>query len=165
MGLLELLKPRPNDQALWFYAQYINYLDANSKLSRSHEINTSGPDCKWQISKEAVRSTALSFSSRVTRTDAGDHHSRGRYLKPGRRNDSAERKTSRSRCCPWRHTRRWRRAEPMPGRLRPPALAGRHSERPRWDGRTRTRPGSWMAACANSGVAIIIDRTAAAPRS
>ena len=46
----------------------------------------------------------------------------------------------------------------MPGRLRPPAWAGRHSERPRWDGRTRTRPGSWIAACANSGVAISIDR-------
>src|SRR6266705_6561419 len=89
-GLPNLHKPRPNDQALLFYARYINCLGRHSKLLKSHEINTSGPDCKWQISKRAVRSTApFILSSRLTRTDGGDHHSRGRYLKPGRRNDSA----------------------------------------------------------------------------
>jgi hypothetical protein len=62
IALLKLLKARPNDQELWFYDQYINYLDEHSKLSRSHEINTAGPDCKLQISKKAVRSTALSSS-------------------------------------------------------------------------------------------------------
>lgn len=61
-GLLKLLKPRPNDQTCSLYTQYINYLDAHSKLLRSHEINTSGLDCRWQISKKAVRSTALSSS-------------------------------------------------------------------------------------------------------
>src|SRR5258708_22238201 len=97
----------------YYLLRYIKDLYEHSKLSKSHEINTSGHGCNWQISKKAVRSTALSMlSSRLTRTDAGDHQSRGRYLKPDRRNGSAERKTSRSRCRPWRHKGRCRARAP-----------------------------------------------------
>ena len=79
---------------------------------------------------------------KFTRTHAGDHHSPDRSLIPDRRNGNAGHKTRRLHHHPRRHTRRCHRTVPMPWHPRqPPAWAGRHSERPRWDGRMRTDSG------------------------
>jgi len=114
--LPKLRKPRPNDQSIIIYCDISNtYANTPSFRNLMRSIRQA-PVVNGRSRKRRFDRPPFSMlSSRLTRTDAGDHHSRGRYPKPDRRNGSAERKTSRSHCRPWRHRRRWRRTEPMPG--------------------------------------------------
>jgi hypothetical protein len=93
------------------------------------------------MEKKSVLAAFFISSCHLTHTNAADHRGQGKYRIPDRRNENAERKTSRSRCCPWRHRHPGRQTASMPWRpWFQPAWAGRNSEHLRRDGRMRTRP-------------------------